>query len=317
MDADTTPSGSPAYAIDPELAEILPLLPSEMSTDVGEQRAMLGDIIGFLKLDLDTTGVEVEDRHVPGRVGDPDVLVRVYRPESATGAGIVYLHGGGFVVGSVDSEHGRAIEVAREVGAVVVSVDYRLAPEDPFPAGIEDAYAALEWFHAAAGDLGVDPERIAVMGGSAGGGLAAALALMARDRGGPALCFQYLGIPELDDRLETTSMTTFVDTPLWNRPAAEASWAHYLGDADEVSPYAAPARASDLSGLPPAYISTMEFDPLRDEGLLYGMRLLAAGVSCEIHSFPGTFHGSAVVSTAEVSRREAAEMVAVMRRRLA
>jgi acetyl esterase/lipase len=245
------------------------------------------------------------------------VPVRVYTPtDGATGAGLLYLHGGGFTVGSLESEHGRAVTVAREVGAVVVSVDYRLAPEHPFPAEIEDCYAALQWFHGTAADLGVDPARIGVMGSSAGGGLAAGLALLARDRGGPALCFQYLGIPELDDRLATPSMVAFVDTPLFNRPAAEWSWAHYLSGVDEVSQYAAPARATDLSGLPPAYVSTMEFDPLRDEGLEYGMRLLAAGVSTELHSFPGTFHGSMIVPTAEVSRRELDEAIAVLRRRL-
>jgi acetyl esterase/lipase len=143
-----------------------------------------------------------------------------------------------------------------------------------------------------------------VYGQSAGGGLAAALSLLARDRGGPSLCFQYLGIPELDDRLETPSMQQFVDTPMWNRPNAVLSWRYYLGhDADgEVSPYAAPARAADLSGLPPAYVSTMEFDPLRDEGILYALGLLQAGVTVDLHQYPGTFHGSAMVPTAAVSR---------------
>ena len=138
------------------------------------------------------------------------------------------------------------------------------------------------------------PQRIAVNGGSAGGGLAAGLALLSRDRGAPALCFQYLGIPELDDRLETPSMRQFHDTPMWSRPAAEKSWEWYLGDAhgrDDVSPYAAPARATDLAGLPPAYVSTMEFDPLRDEGILYALNLMAAGVSVELHSFPARSTG--------------------------
>jgi acetyl esterase/lipase len=200
---------------------------------------------------------------------------------------------------------------------VVVSVDYRLAPENPFPAGLEDCYAALVWLHEHAGDLGVDAGRIAINGGSAGGGLAAGLALLARDRGGPAICFQYLGIPELDDRLDTPSMQRFHDTPMWSRGAAEKSWEWYLGDAhgtDDISPYAAPARATDLAGLPPAYISTMEFDPLRDEGIHYALKLLAAGVSVELHSFPGTFHGSSIVVTAAVNQREAAERMTVWRR---
>ena len=152
------------------------------------------------------------------------------------------------------------------------------------------------WVHANAERLELDPTRIAIGGGSAGGGIAAGLALMARDRGGPAICFQFLMIPELDHRLETPSMRQFDDTPMWNRHAAEQSWRWYLGsDHDgDVSPYASPAIAADLSGLPPAYVSAMEFDPLRDEAIHYALRLLEAGVSVELHSYPGTFHGSAL-----------------------
>jgi acetyl esterase/lipase len=192
-----------------------------------------------------------------------------------------------------------------------------LAPEHPFPAGLEDCYAALRWMSAEAKALGVEPAHIGITGQSAGGGLAAGLALLARDRGGPAICYQVLGIPELDDRLETPSMNQFTDTPLWNRPNAVMSWKHYLGDdPGEVSPYAAPARAKNLTGLPPAYISTMEFDPLRDEGILYAMRLLEHGVSVELHQFPGTFHGSALVVNAEVSKRSAHEMTDALKRGL-
>jgi acetyl esterase/lipase len=161
----------------------------------------------------------------------------------------------------------------------------------------------------------VDEARIAVAGQSAGGGLAAATALLARDRGGPALCFQLLEIPELDDRLDTPSMRAFIDTPLWNRPNAEWSWRHYLGasHAGEPSHYAAPARAKDLAGLPPAYVSTMEFDPLRDEGILYALRMLQSGVAVELHSYPGTFHGSGLLPTAQVSARGAREAIDALR----
>jgi acetyl esterase/lipase len=198
-----------------------------------------------------------------------------------------------------------------------VSVDYRLAPEHPFPSGLEDCYAALLWLAKESGELGVDAERIAVFGQSAGGGLAAGLALLARDRGGPSLCFQLLGIPELDDRLETPSMVAFTDTPMWNRPSAERSWRYYLGEEPngDTSVYAAPARAEDLSGLPPAYVSTCEYDPLRDEGMIYALRLLQAGVSVELHQFAGTFHGSTILP-AEVSRRQQAEMTDALRRGL-
>ena len=157
------------------------------------------------------------------------------------------------------------------------------------------------------------------MGGqSAGGGLTAGTVLLARDRGGPAVCFQFLGIPELDHRLETASMVAFTDTPLWSRPQAILSWQRYLG-ADhegEVSPYASPSIASDLSGLPPTYVTTMEFDPLRDEGILYALRLMEAGVQVELHSYPGTFHGSGVVTTAAVSRRANEELLGALRRGL-
>ena len=306
------------YAFDPDLAKIVPLLPTMSMDDVHGARAMLDAMMTARKADFDTGGLRIEDLQVARPDDDADLGIRVYHPTAgATGAGVLYLHGGGFVVGNLESEHGFAMQIAKEVGAVVVSVDYRLAPEHPYPAPLDDCFTAHLWFHQNAASLGVDTDRIAVCGQSAGGGLAAALALLVRDREAPPLVFQFLSIPELDDRLETASMAAFVDTPLFDRPAAEASWRHYLGDeSDEVSPYAAPARADDLRGLPPAYISTMEFDPLRDEGIRYGLALLEAGVSCELHSFPRTFHGSAIVASAEVSRRAEAEMFAVLKRQL-
>jgi acetyl esterase/lipase len=208
--------------------------------------------------------------------------------------------------------------VAAEVDTLVVSVGYRLAPEDPFPAGLHDCYAALIWLAENAAKLGVDPDRIAIAGQSAGGGLAAGLALFARDQGGPKICYQLLEIPEIDDRLDTPSMLAFQDTPFWNRPNAVWSWKHYLGPdhSGETSIYAAPSRATALEGLPPAYVSTMEFDPLRDEGIRYAMAMLEAGVSVELHSYAGTFHGSAFFPQAEATRRNNAEVITLLRRRL-
>jgi acetyl esterase/lipase len=310
-----------SYRFDPELVEIIGMLPVSTITDIAAARTQFDTMIEPLNASVDTTGLIVDEAEAPGPEGAPPVPVRVYRPEGGGGPrpGLLTIHGGGFVLGNIAMEHGSAVQIARALDAVVVAVEYRLAPEHPFPAGVEDCYAALVWFAAHAAELGVDPARIAVGGQSAGGGLSAGVALLARDRGGPPLCFQFLGIPELDDRLDTVSMRTFVDTPMWSRPNAELSWQYYLGDAHggEVSPYAAPARATDLSGLPPAYVTTMEYDPLRDEGITYALRLLQAGVSVELHSFPGTFHGSALVRTAAVSRRGNDEMLEALRRGLA
>jgi len=310
--------------IDPELAAFIDLVPQIDLSDPVAARASFEELVGAIRLDI--PGIEslsVEDRSVPGRDGAPDVPVRVYRParpvEGTRAPGIVMIHGGGFIIGSVEAEHAGAALMAISTGAVLVSVEYRLAPEHPYPAALHDCYAALCWLHDEADALGVDPARVALAGASAGGGLAAATALYARDQGGPPVCFQMLAIPELDDRLDTPSMRAFVDTPLWNQPLAVQSWRAYLGDlhgSPDVPAYAAPARAADLSGLPPAYVSTAEQDPLRDEGITYALRLLQAGVSVELHQFPGTFHGSALVTTASVSRRSQAEAAQVLRRAL-
>jgi acetyl esterase len=308
--------------IDPELAGIIGVLPAlDLSDPVGARAGFTAMLAG---LRAEIPGIEtlaIEDRVVPGWEGDPDVPVRVYRPKERTGAapGVLLIHGGGFIIGSVDAEHGSAAMTAIQTGAVVVSVEYRLAPEHPFPAGLHDCYQGLLFLAGAADELGVDTGRLAVMGSSAGGGLAAGTALLARDLGGPALCFQMLTIPELDDRLQTPSMRAFVDSPMWNRPLAEVSWRAYLGadaSADDVSPYAAPSRAPELAGLPPTYISTAENDPLRDEGILYALGLLQAGVSVELHQFPGTFHGSALVASAAITQRAQRESVTVLRRAL-
>jgi acetyl esterase len=313
---------TPAYQFDPELAEIAALAVNPAPTDPVAAREQMVAMMASLQLDIDESGLDIDDRVVPGAAGDPDVTVRVYSPKARAAdavPAVLYIHGGGFFLGSIDTEHGGSARLAQDLGVVVVSVDYRLAPEHPFPAPLEDCYAALVWLHEQADALGVDPTCIAINGGSAGGGLAAGLALLARDRGGPAICFQYLGIPELDDRLETPSMQQFHDTPMWSRPSAVKSWEWYLGDAygtDHVSPYAAPARATDVAGLPPAYISTMEFDPLRDEGIHYALKLMEAGVQVELHSFPGTFHGSAMVQHAAVTKREGVERYVVFRRAL-
>ncbi|MEQ0558218.1 alpha/beta hydrolase [Amycolatopsis sp. NEAU-NG30] len=310
-----------AYAFDPELAPWVPGITDLPFADLPAARQAVKELTAHLPRYQPETPVEVRDRHVPGPQGAPRVPVRIYTPAGGTAPGrpgLVYLHGGGFVVGDIEFCHADALRIADQVGVVVVSVDYRLAPEHPFPAALEDSYAALVWTAAHAAELGIDPARLAVGGESAGGGLAAAVALLSRDRGGPALCLQYLAVPELDDRLETPSMRAFTDTPVWNRPIAEISWTHYLaGDGRrDVSPYAAPARAADLSGLPPSLVTVAEFDPLRDEGLAYAQRLVQAGVPTELHLYRGTFHGSGMVAQAAISRRMAADIHEGLRRGL-
>jgi acetyl esterase/lipase len=293
----------------------------EAGDDPATIRASMLQMIALLPAP-DTSGLRIEDRLIPGRDGDPAVPVRIYRPEHPTApAGVYRVHGGGFIAGNLETEHALNVTLARELGVVVVAVDYRLAPETPFPGPLEDVYAGLVWMAAHDGELGIDPGRIAIHGTSAGGGLCAALALLARDRSGPHIAFQFLSVPELDDRLTSPSMTEFTDTPLWSRPRAVFSWDCYLGPGragtDDVSIYAAPARATDLAGLPPAYVAVMHFDPLRDEGVAYALSMLTAGVSVELHLFPGTFHGSALIQTAAISQREQAEAIVVLRQALA
>jgi acetyl esterase/lipase len=243
--------------------------------------------------------------------------VRVYRPHgTGTRPALIYFHGGAFVLGEVTLFDTTCVGYATEADLVVVSVDYRLAPEHPFPAAVDDCYAAAEWTVANAEELGVDPDAVAVGGSSAGGALAAAISLMARDRTGPPIEFQLLLNPVLDDRLETVSVRAFTDTPLWTSHDAAAMWDLYLGpERRHVSGYAAPARATDLSGLPPAYVLTCEFDPLRDEGIAYALRMLHAGVPVELHNVPGAFHSFEVFPTA-ISQATRAEQQAVLRRAL-
>ena len=251
--------------------------------------------------------LDIEERFVPGPEGAPDVRVLVYRPkgQSSRLPVIVSIHGGAFVRMRADTFAAMDAGWSINHECVVVSVDYRLAPEDPFPAGPEDCYAVLCWVAAHADELSIDVDRLVVAGGSAGGALTAAVTLMARDRNGPKIAFQGLMIPVLDDRCETPSMRQAVEAPGFNSMGAQGMWLHYLGedhDRSTTSPYAAPARAEDLSGLPPAFIQTNGLDPLRDEGIHYALRLLAAGVSVELYNVPGAYHGAPPLNPAAAVR---------------
>jgi acetyl esterase len=309
-------------AYDPELAPWAPAFAQLSFADIPAARAGEAELLAVLPPYDAPVSLDVDELLVPGPAGAPQVRVRRYRPTDleAPLPALVYLHGGGFVVGSLDLYDADCRRIAAEVNAVVVSVDYRLAPEHPFPAGLEDCYAALVWLADQAAELDVDPDRIAIGGESAGGGLTAGVALLARDRGGPRLCLQFLGIPELDDRLETGSMRTLVGTPITTVPNGEISWDSYLGPGvrgtDSVSPYAAPARATDLAGLPPALVTAYEFDGLRDEGIAYAQRLLAAGVPTELHVYPGAFHSCTWLADAAICQKILGDLVDGLRRRL-
>jgi len=303
--------------LDAELAAALPTLPDLHIHDLPEARARMRELAARAE-GPPRIEVLVADHEVPGMDGN-FVPVRVCTPPKVTGLlpALLLLHGGGFVMGDLETATTQAMDLCSQVDAVVVGVGYRLAPEHPYPAALRDCEAVLRWIASEHDGLGVDAARIGVYGMSAGGGLAAALTLLIRDRGGAPLCFQLLDAPEVDDRLDTTSMRRFGDTPLWNHADAVLSWRHYLRGIDGAIPaYAAPARADDLSNLPPAYVSVYENDPLRDEGLAYASSLLNAGVSVELHLFPGTFHRSAIITGAAVSRRQAAETLDALRRGL-
>lgn len=238
----------------------------------------------------------VTERDVPGPDGAPDVRLLVCRPTGTTTAlpGVYFVHGGGMVLGDNRSGVDEALDWAQELGLVVVSVEYRLAPETPHPGPVEDCYAGLVWTAEHAAELGLDPDRLVVAGVSAGGGLGAALALMARDRGGPALAGQLLVYPMLDDRNDSPSAVQMGDTGTWGRTANDTGWTALLGEArggPDVSPYAAPARAQDLSGLPPAFVDVASAENFRDEDVAYATRIWQAGGSAELHVWPGGFHG--------------------------
>ncbi|WP_067673101.1 alpha/beta hydrolase [Nocardia miyunensis] len=271
---------------------------------------------------VDEAGVVVRDERIGSGV-DSLVPVRIYRPaEQAPDPrpAILHMHGGGFVSGGLDTGHARLVELSREVGAVVVSVDYRLAPENRYPGALEDCEIAYRWLSEHAGDLGVDPERIALHGISAGGGLAAALALRARELPVPPPRLQVLSMAVLDDRQGTPSAREFVDTPVWHKGNAAYAWASYLGPdrvgAAGVDVLAAPGRATaeQVSGTCPAHVCVLELDPTRDEGIAYAQTLLAAGVSVELRLIRGAFHAFASLARqTSIAQRHDAEEVRVLR----
>jgi acetyl esterase/lipase len=315
--------------LDPELAEALSAFPEEFLLDLTDiplarrRMAALREALAGLMPPL-PADVAITDVYAPNAFDGASVRVRLYRPVEAGGPlpTLLWIHGGGYVMGTPEMNDPQCAEFARALPALVASVDYRLAPEHPYPVPLEDCYAALRWVQEQASELGVDRERIAIGGASAGGGLAAALALLARDRGEVPVRFQLLVYPMLDDRNQTPSSYEITDRRLiWTREWNTIGWRAYLGrepGGPDVPAYAAPARAENLAGLPPAYLMVGTADLFRDEDILYAQRLMQAGVPTELHVFAGAFHGfDAFAPSAWVSQRANAEVLAVLKRALA
>jgi acetyl esterase/lipase len=256
-----------------------------------------------------TDAVERTEHVVPFEDGVP---VRVHRPKDAAGAlPCAYsIHGGGFVIGSYDMDDERFERWCPQLGIAGVSVEYRLAPDTRYPGPLEDCYQGLKWTYENSDALGFDPTRIGVCGVSAGGGLAAALVLLARDRGEIPVAFQLLDCPMLDDRQRTLS-SQLDGLIIWTRESNEFGWRSYLGDlygVDDVPYHAAPARATELGGLPPSFVSVGAVDGFRDECIDYAMRLNQAGVPTELHVYPGAPHGYQIAADSSVARQSARDV---------
>ncbi|MFE1834071.1 alpha/beta hydrolase [Streptomyces sviceus] len=267
---------------------------------------------------------DIQERTVPGPPGAPEVPLLICRPAAGRGPRpvIYHTHGGGMVAGSHRStELAGELDRAQELDLAVVSVDYRLAPEHPDPAPVEDCYAGLTWLARNATDLGLDPDRIVLSGNSAGGALAAGLALLTRDRRGPRPRGQLLQFPMLDDRCETFSHTQMEHVGLWDGASNRVGWTALLGErrgTEDVSSYAAPARARDLSGLPPAFIEVGSVEALRDEGVAYADHIWREGGQAELHVWSGAFHSfDEWVPDAVISRAAHEARVSWLRRVLA
>lgn len=312
------------YLVDPEIAPILDTFPRlEFTPETLPQlRAVLAEMNAQMAaLAPAFPAIEVREHRVPGPEGAPDVRVLVYLPKHAPRPlpALLWIHGGGFVLGSADQDDVQVKSIVDQVGCAAVSVDYRLAPETPHPGPVEDCYAALKWLHANAGDLGVDASRIAIGGASAGGGLAATLGLLTRDRGEVPLVFQLLIYPMLDDRTVTADPHPYTGEFIWTRDANRFGWTALLGQepgSEGVSPYAAAARAESLAGLPPTYICVGALDLFLEEDMEYARRLMREGVPTELHVYPGAYHAFNLAAEAQVSQAYVRDFTSALRRAL-
>ena len=295
--------------IDPEVAHAIHFNPAERYIAIGEDppKAREMTIADNLEMraNLPPTDVTIEEMTIPGP--DCEVPIVIYQPPApGPRGGLLWIHGGGYIVGEARDD-ARCIEFAEFVGCAVVSVDYRLAPESTYKESIADCFAALNWMVDNADDLGIDATRVAIGGGSAGGGLTAGLALYNRDKQGPKLAYQLMIYPMIDDTHDTPSGHEDTWPTTWNRDVSFKAWKMYLGDeygTDNVSPYAAAARAKDLTGLPPALVIVGALDLFRDENIDYAKRLMAAGIPTDLLVYAGMFHGVEIhVPDAVASKR--------------
>jgi triacylglycerol lipase len=293
--------------LDPELAiglEAFPPFAALSAETLPQMRAMIAELGAAQIAQIPREGVIYEDRRIAGARGAPDVRMAIYRPETQSGPLPVclHMHGGGMVMGSPEIRHASSIAMAASYPCIIASVDYRLAPEWAFPAAVEDCYAALAWIWTEADALGADRTRIVAIGESAGGGLAASLAILARDRGEYAIAQQVLTYPMLDDRTGRDYAHPHVGEFVWTRDNNEFGWGAYLGSTHENLPaHAVPARCENLEGLPPTFIATGSMDLFLEEDVDYARRLIRAGVSTELHIYPGAFHAFDLVADAKLS----------------
>ena len=280
--------------IHPELQQVAKTIPK---LDYSKKNLWLINLlVNLMPSPRTVEGALVENVVIPGQEGQAKLRLRLYRPGSLTAPTpvLIWIHGGGYILGKPEQDDSKCTQYVRELGLTVVSVDYRLAPKHPFPAGLEDCYAALKWVASHAQELHVDSERIAIGGGSAGGGLAAALIQLAHDRQEIKPVFQLLVSPMLDDRTIIRSGMDDHNHVVWSRNSNRFGWESYLGEkccADDVPAYAVPARRADLSGLPPAWIGVGSLDLFHDENIAYAQRLRECGIECETDIVPGAFHG--------------------------
>ena len=309
--------------LDPEIVDSLDAIPVEMISAVGDDppkaRAMYESFKDMIAGMLPPTEVTAEERTIPGPDGELPIVI--YQPPNpAPRPGLLWIHGGGYIIGSARDDLS-CIGMAEHADCTIVSVDYRMAPDVTYKESVADCFAGLKWLADNADELGVDGSRLAIGGASAGGGLSAGLALYNRDHGGPALLLQLLIYPMIDDTHDTPSGHEITHEKVWNRDVSLKAWRMYLGDeygTERVSPYAAAARATELSGLPPAFVTVGARDLFRDESIDYAQRLMAAGIPTELAVYPGMFHGGEMLAPlAAVSQRMRGDYLNALKRALA